>query len=77
MIRRTQGTVGGGDGVIVFERGDLLFVFNFHPCASYDGYQLGSCWNEPMRTILDTDEVPMGSGWWLVGLPQGRYGRVG
>lgn len=22
----------GADKVIVFERGDLLFVFNFHPC---------------------------------------------
>ena len=27
----------------------------------YDGYQLGCCWNEPMRTILDTDEVQF---WW-------------
>lgn len=26
----------------------------------YDGYQLGSCWNEPMRTLLDTDEDPTG-----------------
>lgn len=24
--------------VIVFERGDLVFVFNFHPENSYDGY---------------------------------------
>eukprot|EP00435_Cladocopium_sp_Y103_P027985 s1166_g6.t4 len=48
------------DKVIVFERGDLLFVFNFHPCNSYDGYQLGCCWNEPMRTILDTDEGRFG-----------------
>ena len=25
--------------------------------TGYDGYQLGCCWNEPMRTILDTDEA--------------------
>jgi len=24
--------------VIVFERGDLIFVFNFHPENAYDGY---------------------------------------
>lgn len=24
--------------VIVFERGDLIFVFNFHPENTYDGY---------------------------------------
>jgi hypothetical protein len=24
--------------VIVFERGDLVFVFNFHPDNTYDGY---------------------------------------
>lgn len=24
--------------VIVFERGDLVFVFNFHPGNTYDGY---------------------------------------
>lgn len=26
--------------VIVFERGDLVFVFNFHPENTYDGYVL-------------------------------------
>ncbi|KAJ0896829.1 putative 1,4-alpha-glucan branching enzyme [Helianthus annuus] len=26
------------DKVIVFERGDLVFVFNFHPDNTYDGY---------------------------------------
>eukprot|EP00931_Biecheleriopsis_adriatica_P037100 TRINITY_DN2129_c0_g1_i1.p1 TRINITY_DN2129_c0_g1~~TRINITY_DN2129_c0_g1_i1.p1 ORF type:complete len:813 (-),score=199.50 TRINITY_DN2129_c0_g1_i1:286-2724(-) len=49
-----------GDKVIVFERGDLLFVFNFHPTNSYEGYQLGSQFNEPMRCVLDTDEGRFG-----------------
>lgn len=48
------------DKVIVFERGDLLFVFNFHPTNSYEGYQLGSQCDEPMRCILDTDEGRFG-----------------
>jgi len=49
-----------GDKVIVFERGELLFVFNFHPTNSYEGYQLGSQCNEPMRCVLDTDEGRFG-----------------
>lgn len=28
--------------VIVFERGDLVFVFNFHPDNTYDGYVCSS-----------------------------------
>jgi len=27
--------------MIVFERGDLVFVFNFHPTNSYDDYRIG------------------------------------
>lgn len=26
--------------VIVFERGDLVFVFNFHPDNTYEGYAI-------------------------------------
>lgn len=29
------------DKVIVMERGDLLFVFNFHPTNSYQNYRVG------------------------------------
>ena len=29
------------DKVIVFERGDLIFVFNFHWCNSYFDYKIG------------------------------------
>jgi 1,4-alpha-glucan branching enzyme/glycosyltransferase involved in cell wall biosynthesis len=44
------------DKVIVFERGDCLFVFNFHHSNSYADYGVGCCWNEPMRVVLDSDE---------------------
>lgn len=30
-----------GDRIIVFERGDLVFVFNFHWCNSYSDYRIG------------------------------------
>merc|ERR1719478_2035277 len=45
-----------GDKVLVFERGDALFVFNFSPNQSYTDYRIGCKWNEKMRCILDTDE---------------------
>lgn len=48
------------DKVIVFERGALLFVFNFHPTKSFEGYQLGCGFDEPMRVVLDTDEGRFG-----------------
>lgn len=30
------------DKLIVFERGDLLFIFNFHPTNSYEHYRIGT-----------------------------------
>lgn len=30
-----------GDRVIIFERGDLVFVFNFHWTNSYSDYRVG------------------------------------
>lgn len=49
-----------GDKLIVFERGPLLFAFNFHPYTSYEHYRVGMSWNEPMRTVLDSDEGRFG-----------------
>lgn len=48
------------DKVIAFERGDVFFVFNFHPTNSYTDYQIGLSWNEPMITVLDSDEARFG-----------------
>eukprot|EP00446_Apocalathium_sp_SHHI-4_P038691 CAMPEP_0177305258 /NCGR_PEP_ID=MMETSP0368-20130122/7081_1 /TAXON_ID=447022 ORGANISM="Scrippsiella hangoei-like, Strain SHHI-4" /NCGR_SAMPLE_ID=MMETSP0368 /ASSEMBLY_ACC=CAM_ASM_000363 /LENGTH=818 /DNA_ID=CAMNT_0018763881 /DNA_START=42 /DNA_END=2496 /DNA_ORIENTATION=+ len=48
------------DKVIAFERGGLLFAFNFHPCQSYSDYQIGVGWDEPMRCVLDSDESRFG-----------------
>merc|ERR1719329_364645 len=48
------------DKVIAFERGPCLFVFNFHPTASYSKYRVGHRWHEPVCIILDTDEQRFG-----------------
>jgi 1,4-alpha-glucan branching enzyme len=43
-----------GDKVIAFARGELLFVFNFHPVTSYTDY--GIPVKGRFRIILDSDE---------------------
>ena len=51
------------DKVIVFEKEDLLFVFNFHPTKSFEGYQIGTKWGSKHKIILDSDEERfMGKG---------------
>ena len=44
------------DKVIVFEKGELLFVFNFHPTQSFENYKIGTKWGSEHRIILDSDE---------------------
>jgi len=43
--------------VIVFERGGLLWVFNFHPTNSYTDYKIGTRWPFEHIVVLDTDET--------------------
>ncbi|KAL6593505.1 glycoside hydrolase [Neocallimastix californiae] len=49
-----------GDKVIVFERGDLLFIFNFHPTKSFTDYRVGTSWNTPHHIVLNSDRVEYG-----------------
>ncbi|KAJ1658732.1 alpha-1,4-glucan branching enzyme [Dispira simplex] len=44
-----------GDKVIVFERGHLLFIFNFHPTKSFTDYRVGTLWPGPYRMVLNSD----------------------
>lgn len=45
------------DKVIAFERGKLLFVFNFHPTKSFEHYRIGTKWGVDHELVLDTDDV--------------------
>ena len=49
-------TKNENEKIIVFEKGDLLFVFNFHTENSYENYIIGTKWGSNHRTILDSDE---------------------
>jgi len=44
------------DKIIVFERGDLLFVFNFHPSKSFEHYRIGTKWGSDHRIIFHSDK---------------------
>lgn len=46
--------------LIVAERGPLLFVFNFHPTATYEGLEVGVGMAGKYRICLDTDEFRFG-----------------
>ena len=43
------------DKLIAFERGDLVFVFNFHTTNSYTDYRVGVLWPGKYKAVLDTD----------------------
>jgi len=49
-----------GDKMIVFERGDLVFVFNFHPSQSYSDYRIGCKEGGPFRLVLSSDNPEFG-----------------
>lgn len=46
-----------GDKVIAFEKGNLLFVFNFNTHQSFEHYRIGTKWDREHKLILDTDSV--------------------
>ena len=48
------------DKVVVFERGKLLIVFNFHPYKSYENYMIGTHWGSSHIVLYDTDEARFG-----------------
>lgn len=48
------------DRVIVFERGPLLFIFNWHPTKSYTDYRVGVEWPGKYKCVLNSDEKRFG-----------------
>ncbi|KAF6148030.1 hypothetical protein GIB67_024205 [Kingdonia uniflora] len=49
-----------GDRVITFERGDLVFVFNFHWNSSYSDYRIGCLKPGKYKVVLDSDRKQFG-----------------
>ncbi|XP_032401297.1 1,4-alpha-glucan-branching enzyme [Xiphophorus hellerii] len=49
-----------GDKVIVFDRANVLFIFNFHPNKSFQDYRVGVEAPGKYKIKLDSDEVQYG-----------------
>ncbi|KAG6427503.1 hypothetical protein SASPL_111749 [Salvia splendens] len=49
-----------GDRIIVFERDDLVFVFNFHWSSSYSDYRVGCLKPGKYKVVLDSDDSLFG-----------------
>jgi len=45
-----------GDKVIVFERANVLFIFNFHPTQSFTDYRVGVNQSGKYKIVLDSDD---------------------
>lgn len=48
------------DKVIVYEKGDLLYVFNFHHQNSYENYLIGTTWASDHFVLYETDDARFG-----------------
>lgn len=49
-----------GDKVIVFERGGVVFIFNFNPTQSYSDYRIGVDVPGTYRIVLNSDSKEFG-----------------
>ncbi|CAM4551088.1 unnamed protein product [Leuciscus chuanchicus] len=49
-----------GDKVIVFERANVIFIFNFHPTNSYSNYRVSAGPAGKYKIKLDSDEIQYG-----------------
>lgn len=49
-----------GDKIIAFEKGDLLFIFNFHHTKSYTDYRIGTNWASDHVILFDSDAAEFG-----------------
>jgi 1,4-alpha-glucan branching enzyme len=59
------------DKMIVVERGDCVFVFNFHPVNSYTDYRIGLKHGGNWRLVLSSDNPEFGgySNLWTCNCP--------
>lgn len=48
------------DKIIVYEKGELVFIFNFHTNNSYEHYLIGTNWRSNHMILFETDEGRFG-----------------
>jgi len=50
------------DKMVVFERGDCVYVFNFHPVTAFSDYRVGCMKSGKYKIVLNSDREAFG-GW--------------
>jgi 1,4-alpha-glucan branching enzyme len=60
------------DKVIIFEKGKLLFAFNFNPTKSFENYRIGTQWASDHVILYETDSKEFGGN---CRLDQGKKNR--
>lgn len=72
------------DKMIVFERGELVYIFNFHSQNSYENYLVGTYWNSPHMILYETDDDRFGGlqrlngghdKWFMINQGQQQHNR--
>ena len=53
-------TVHEDDKVLIYEKGNLVFAFNFHPHKSFDGYPIPTKKVSEYQVILSSDDGVFG-----------------
>jgi 1,4-alpha-glucan branching enzyme len=48
------------DKIIVYEKGELIYIFNFHTNNSYTDYLIGTHWRSDHMILIETDEERFG-----------------
>lgn len=48
------------DKVIVYEKGPLVFIFNFHPTKSLESLKIGTMWESDHFVLYESDEERFG-----------------
>lgn len=53
-------TKHNGDKILAFEKGNLLFVFNWHPTSSYESYPIYCQASTEVTVLWSTDDFQFG-----------------
>lgn len=46
--------------LIIYEKGDLVYIYNFHTNDSYEDYQVGTYWSSDHFILFESDEERFG-----------------
>jgi 1,4-alpha-glucan branching enzyme len=67
-------TMNDDQKVLIYEKGLLLFIFNFHPSNSLPDYEVGTSWSSD-HIILLSSNTTISNSKWIPSMPRETSGR--